>query len=66
MMWILLGLLALYVVCALLIDRERDDQLPFDARESRPAPRHPSGDFSAGGGAFGDGGASGGGGDSSG
>ena len=37
MMWILLGLLALYVVCSLLFERGQDDQAPFDARESRPA-----------------------------
>ena len=42
MMWILLGLLALYVVFALLIDRGRDDQAPFDARESHPASPHTS------------------------
>ena len=40
MMWIILGLLALYVVCSLLIDRGRDDYAPFDARESRSTKPH--------------------------
>ncbi len=66
MMWIILGLLALYVVFALLIDRGRDDQAPFDARESRHTPLHTNVHANGGSGAPDLGGASGGGGDSSG
>ncbi len=66
MMWLLPAVFTLYVICALLMERGQDDQLPFDTRENPAMPLHTSVHFSTGGGTFGDGGAVGGGGDGAG